>query len=171
MAVSVCYLIPAGCALEMRRHRFLLVGTSQTFTSKRPKYRPMLLVACDCRLESQTFTILQPRRAKALQLGSLTVLEAEDAVVLQEPSDDADDPDVVRDARESRAHAADPAHDAVHVDPRVGRLVDLGNHDLVVQAVALDHDAGAQARARVLDLPAVDWGYKNWLRRNKEGRR
>lgn len=61
-----------------------------------------------------------------------TVLEAEDPVVLQEPSDDADDPDVLADTLEPGAHPADPAHDAVHLHPGVGGLVDLGDHNLVV---------------------------------------
>jgi hypothetical protein len=61
-----------------------------------------------------------------------TVLEAEDPVVLQEPSDDADDADVLADALAPGAHPADPAHDAVHLHPSVGGLVDLGDHNLVV---------------------------------------
>ena len=81
--------------------------------------------------------------ADEVDLALAAVLEAEDARVLEEAVDDAGDPDVVADARDAGAEAADAAHDEVDLHARLRGAVERLDDRRVDERVHLGDDASA----------------------------
>ncbi len=84
---------------------------------------------------------IHPVGAGAEYLLLAVVVEVEHPGVLQEASHDGAHPDVVRDARDPGAQAADPPHDEVNLHPGLGGAVEGPDHLLLHHCVHLGDDA------------------------------
>ena len=75
--------------------------------------------------------------------------EPEDARVLEEPTENRDHPNVLRQTRDTWTQATDTAHDQIDRDAGLRGCVQLVNHFSINERVHLQRDAGRR-RSRVL---------------------
>ena len=96
-----------------------------------------------------------PHHVGAAQVDALIrrrVLEVENAAVFQKAPDNADHADILAQAGDTGAQAADPAHQQIDLHARLRRLVQLLDDQVFFKLVHLEDQAGGFACARGRDL-------------------
>ena len=83
-----------------------------------------------------------------------SIVEVEDAAVLEEAADDAGDADIVADSGHAGAKAADAADEEIELDPGLGGFVEELDDAAIDEGVDLEDDVAAAAVFLVLDFAA-----------------